>query len=304
MTENREDPGMIDRMLETMAQETPEMPADFHARWTEQIRAEAAEARENTRQESRRQWRYILSAAAVFVFLIGGTLLTRNQKKNEKANYAPTVQDSIMENTAGGSAPDAAQEPEEAAGAETDGGMLMMAFEDTAVPATEGEEMGNGTDSAVLMEESAEMYAAYEEDGEELDGGMYDAEAMEAPDMAVQAPAVNMAAESAKAISVAAGSAMESAEAPEELPAAEPTASPTAAPTALLTEAPAEEKTETQEAEEPAEENGFVSFLKDLGIFTLKTLAVAAAAAALAFLGAVIGRSLKKRKNGKKGAAE
>ena len=296
MTENREDPAMIDRMLETMAQETPEMPADFHARWTEQIRAEAAKAREDTRQESRRQWRYILSAAAVFVFLIGGTLLTRNQKKNEKVNSVPMVQDSIVENAAGGSAPGAAPEPGEAAEGEADGGMPMMAFEDMAVPVTEGEEMGNGTDSAVLMEESETLYAAYEEDGEEPDSAAYDAEAMEAPDLAAEAPAVNMAAESAKAVSFAAGSARESAEAPEELPTSAPTASPTAAATACPTATPAATPAE--------EENGFVSFLKDLGIFTLKTLAVAAAAAALAFLGAVICRGLKKRKNGKKGAAE
>ena len=44
MTENRENTAALDRMLEQMARETPEMPADFHARWTEAIRAEAGEA--------------------------------------------------------------------------------------------------------------------------------------------------------------------------------------------------------------------------------------------------------------------
>ena len=66
-------------------------------------------------------------------------------------------------------------------------------------------------------------------------------------------------------------------------------------------EKPAEtESAEEKPAEEePAEESEFVSFLKDLGIFTLKTLAVAAAAAALAFAAAGIHKIWKKRKNEK-----
>ena len=58
----------LDRMLAEMAQETPEMPADFHARWTEAVRAEAGQAKTEKKQDGHRQWRYILSAAAVFVF--------------------------------------------------------------------------------------------------------------------------------------------------------------------------------------------------------------------------------------------
>ena len=73
----------LDLELERMAQETPEMPDDFHARWTEAVRAEADRSRQKEAGKPR-QWRYILSAAAVFVFLIGGTLLTRSTK-NDKA---------------------------------------------------------------------------------------------------------------------------------------------------------------------------------------------------------------------------
>ena len=51
-----------------------------------------------------------------------------------------------------------------------------------------------------------------------------------------------------------------------------------------------------EETAEPAQESGFVSFLKDLGSFTLKTLAVAVPAAALAFGAAAIHKALKKRK--------
>ena len=49
-------------------------------------------------------------------------------------------------------------------------------------------------------------------------------------------------------------------------------------------------------ADAPAQESEFVSFLKDLGIFTLKTLAVAAAAAVLALAAAWIHKTWKKRK--------
>ena len=42
MKENMENPAMLDQALAQMAQETPEMPADFHDRWTSAIRAEAA----------------------------------------------------------------------------------------------------------------------------------------------------------------------------------------------------------------------------------------------------------------------
>ena len=71
----------LDLELAKMAQETPEMPADFHARWTEAVRAEAAGQQTEKKHETRRQWRYILSAAAVFVFLIGGTLRTTRPRK-------------------------------------------------------------------------------------------------------------------------------------------------------------------------------------------------------------------------------
>ena len=102
MTENRENTAALDRMLEQMARETPEMPADFHARWTEAIRAEAGEApRTETgkHREGRRQLRYILSAAAVFIFLIGGTLLTRSMNQTDLVNKPAAVTAAPAEKT-------------------------------------------------------------------------------------------------------------------------------------------------------------------------------------------------------------
>ena len=49
----------LDRELAQMAQDVPDMPADFHARWTEQIRAEAGQAKTESRKENRKQLRYV-----------------------------------------------------------------------------------------------------------------------------------------------------------------------------------------------------------------------------------------------------
>ena len=92
----------LDEALAQMAEEVPPMPADFLARWMNAVRAEAgstAPAGESVPKQplSIVRWTRILSVAAVFVFLIGGTLLYRNSKKSltssvpvamEKREYA------------------------------------------------------------------------------------------------------------------------------------------------------------------------------------------------------------------------
>lgn len=251
MTENRENTAALDRMLEQMARETPEMPADFHARWTEAIRAEAGEApRTETgkHREGRRQLRYILSAAAVFIFLIGGTLLTRSMNQTDLVNKPAAVTAAPAEKT------------------------------DAAVPA---------------MEEANDKSASNESSVKAGGGAAMNAEA----DMAVGAVMEsNMAATDSREYAEEADMAVEDAEEENALQMAAPTATETAAPTA--TAAPTTEPTLAPTAEPtaaPAAESEFVSFLKDLGSFTLKTLAVAAAAAALAFGAAAIHKALKKR---------
>ena len=92
----------LNAILDQMADEVPPMPADFHARWMNAVRAEAgstAPAGESVPKQplSIVRWTRILSVAVVFVFLIGGTLLYRNSKKSltssvpvamEKREYA------------------------------------------------------------------------------------------------------------------------------------------------------------------------------------------------------------------------
>ena len=270
MSENREDQAMLDRALAQMAQETPEMPADFHNSWTSAVRAEAAKEQEinelpaaagskndfaveitAAQPARRRQWRYILSAAAVFVFLIGGTLLTRSTNKDIRSdNMAGGVPVTVVEQTL---------TPE------------ILAMNSTI---SVQEEAAPEADPEPAAEEKAAKYSM------DMDAGAFMEEA-EVPN---------------EFFEEAAGAALE-----ETADAQAMTAADTAEETAELffdeaVEEPAE-KGQEEAAGEPAQESEFVSFLKDLGIFTLKTLIVAAAAAALAFGAAAVHKAWKRRKS-------
>ena len=279
MTENREDLAALDRMLEQMARETPEMPADFHARWTEAIRAEAGEApRTETgkHREGRKQLRYILSAAAVFIFLIGGTLLTRSMNQtdlvNKPAAVVPAEKTDAAVTAIEKTDETGAVRPEIQTGAavqSNDMDAVQIAEDANAFAAMEAP--AAEADSGALMAASSAKSASNESSVKAGGGAAMNAEA----DMAV---GTAMDTYAARDYAEEADMAMEDAEEEEALPTTEPTLAPTAEPTAA-----------------PAAESEFVSFLKDLGSFTLKTLAVAAAAAALAFGAAAIHKALKKR---------
>ena len=98
----------LDDALAAMAEEVPPMPADFHDRWMSAVRAEAGNtapaAEEGPRKApvSLARWTRILSVAAVFVFLIGGTLVYRNSKKTLSLAPAAEMSHAVM---AGGEAP-------------------------------------------------------------------------------------------------------------------------------------------------------------------------------------------------------
>ena len=279
MTENRENTAALDRMLEQMARETPEMPADFHARWTEAIRAEAGEApRTETgkHREGRRQLRYILSAAAVFIFLIGGTLLTRSMNQtdlvNKPAAVVPAEKTDAAVTAIEKTDETGAVRPEIQTGAavqSNDMDAVQIAEDANAFAAMEAP--AAEADSGALMAASSAKSASNESSVKAGGGAAMNAEA----DMAV---GTAMDTYAARDYAEEADMAMEDAEEEEALPTTEPTLAPMAEPTAA-----------------PAAESEFVSFLKDLGSFTLKTLAVAAAAAALAFGAAAIHKALKKR---------
>ena len=259
MKENREE---LDRLLEEMAEETPEMPADFHARWTKQIQEEQ---KAHKHSERTRQTRYILSAAALFVFLVGGTLITRGWNRRHPAVTASAPQAQVMYNVdaAGSNALKAdalqtAEEREEAA--EADNAAPMG-----AAPA------GNVMESAAESAEEEEI--------------LY--EAAEAPDMMMaEAPAMKEAVKDAAA---------KRAEEPADAAAAAGTAE---------TEAAAVKETgKTEAAAKPAEapkkENEFLSFMRDFARFSLKALGVMAVIAGLA-AAVIAGRRYISKNNSKK----
>lgn len=83
----------LDEELARMAEETPEVPADFHENWTRMIREEAAAGKPETAagkpRKGRGRLRYILSAAAAFVILVGGVVIARNNGLLQGKTSAP-----------------------------------------------------------------------------------------------------------------------------------------------------------------------------------------------------------------------
>ena len=279
-TEERTDADFsaLDQALADMAEETPELPEDFHARWVQAVRREADAGRtpeaagaepkpepgtgprpaagawavpetmlravDRRRTERRRQWRYLAGIAAVFVFLIGGTMLTRAQRTAlrpaagaRRAETAAREETPAMEY--GAPAEEAPAEMEETAvnTADRAAGDAEAALEETA-------------DMAFSAEPA--MYAA----GTLSDGG---------------APVAGTASVAADAEEAAEPDAEAAAEPKTEKAAA--IAEAKAAETGTAGEIP-----ETEEAADIAESP---SFWEDLGRFTLSTLPWMAGVAAL-----------------------
>lgn len=263
-----EEQAALDRELAQMALDAPEMPDDFHARWTEQIRAEAEKNRSGSRRESRRQWRYILSAAAVFVFLIGGTLLTRNSWKDREGVSAagdnrPAAQEKVNMNTL--QAQEEAPAPEKANNAAKDS-VLYMAMEEPMDYA---------------MEEAAEDAAP-----------MVSMEAEEAAPMGSmgESPAVYAGA-AMKDASRAKAAAVPEAEAAAAAAPAE------GAPEKTETGKETGEKEEAAPAAQKKEDSWFVAFLKDLWTFTVRMRWVLLGALAAAVIAAAVLNRRNKKAN-------
>lgn len=275
----------LNNALEQLAEEVPPMPADFHDRWMNAVRAEAKKTAPAAETETREKtatlvrWTRMLSIAAVFVFLIGGTILYRNSRKTLSAPYA------AVENAA---LPEAAEPAEEKAEAKAEPAAEEAA--EAAVPEAAAEEPE--ADMAVY-----EAYEAYE--AEEPDR-MY-AKSASSVNAAANAPVGEAPALTAGKAAEAADEAApvwEDAEAEYEeeaayeeaapVPTEAPTEVPTAVPTAAPTEAPDPEPTAEPSGQE---KTGFLSeagaFFSDMGDFLLAALpyllvlAVPAAAAVI-----------------------
>ena len=108
----------LDAVLEQMSGEVPPMPADFHDKWMNAIRAEAAQnasaPEEKTEKKvvSLTRWTRILSIAAVFIFLIGGTALYRNSR-GSLMPAADKTEAAVMADLASAAREESAEETEE-----------------------------------------------------------------------------------------------------------------------------------------------------------------------------------------------
>ena len=261
----------LDAALAQMAEEVPPMPADFHDRWMNAVRAEAgstAPAEEPAPKHTLSivRWTRILSVAAVFVFLIGGTLLYRNSKKSlsspvsfeaEKQDAVETAVEPATE-LAAGAVMETAEEAEEAAAEEP---LMMESYMQAAavdgaagVPADAEAEDREALKAAGAVQNAftAAPKEAAETDAEEADYAM---EAAYEEESAMEAAAYEAAEEAAM---------LAPTKALTPAPTAAPTASPTVEPTAVPTVEPEPEQT------------GFLpaagAFFTDMGDFLLAAL--------------------------------
>ena len=87
----------LDRLQDTLSaldSGIPPMPEDFHAGWMQKVEEEAMEKKNRTEKPSRKTvMTRVLSAAAALVFVVGGTLLTRD-------TLSPSVQTAIPKEAA------------------------------------------------------------------------------------------------------------------------------------------------------------------------------------------------------------
>ena len=247
----------LDALLDQMAEDVPPMPADFHDNWMSAIRDEAkqnvpvVEEKEEKKPVSLVRWTRILSVAAMFVFLIGGTLLYRNTK----GSMTPVL------------------------GAEKKEAAVMMDMAVTAGEVSETAEEETESEAYDMSQEagdmtlSASLPVAAASDAAAADSKAYEAVANEAPAMAMGAAVEEEAA-------------YEAAEAeaePMPLPAA------TAMPTVQPTEEPADEP-ETTETEQPGLLEQAGEFFTDMGDFLLAALPYLAVLAVPAVTALLLGR--------------
>lgn len=120
---NTRDMDTLDQDLRSLQEDVPPMPEDFHAGWMMKVEEEAMQ-----KQTKRTPWTRILSVAAALVFMVGGTMLTRDDlapstSTREDYSYTSYGATSGYSLRAAGSASNTVYDSE----ASYDGGTVMMA---------------------------------------------------------------------------------------------------------------------------------------------------------------------------------
>ena len=227
---NQKEPS-LDQLLSEMADNVPPMPADFHDHWVNAVRAEAEHAEEPV-HSSVSQWPRILSIAAVFIFLIGGTFIYRSTRNTIMTESRPVNAMPVPEAT-----------------------VTAEAYMEEAMP--EGADMENGTGNMLFEAADSEGGADYSVDA--------------APDSEVSAlKNPDLAAEKVSAAGALMLDAAEEAARYETEAEAPATGMPAPTASISVTEVPAAEipMAGTPEAV-PSERRGVSGFFTDMGDFLL-----------------------------------
>lgn len=273
-----------DRLLAELRAETPEMPAGFHASWKRAVGEEMKRAAEQPPAEQPASrgwgmpWRSLAGVAAMMIFLLGGTLLTRGRWTRKPMQAEPAGVQMNAVNLAG-------KERKAPAAPEAPAAEEAEALMDSAAPeAAAAMEAGGSADrnaSAAMKAAEPMAPAAMEQEM------VMEAEA--AVDWAADAAPIGAAEVLEAAGTMKAAESVEAAEAMEASESVE-----AAEPMEMAESANAVESAETEKpaAEKPAAEPGF---WEDLGQFILHAWPVPAAAVVLA--GAVTWLR-KRKKNG------
>ena len=271
--EKKQDAGReLEALLAEMARETPEMPADFHEAWTAKIREEGAPAHRG----GKKMWIRALSTAAVFVFLIGGTVIYRAVKP--RTQTAGGRIHAVQEERTG----DAEYSVVPAAGMIADSAEMTAGEEDTDMLFT-----GEGADSAGMDTGSAESgfmkYAAK-------------SSAYTAPTAAENAAEAFFDTEEAAEIQ-ADMSVPDEAEAAEEAEITEEAAEAAEQETApgITDEALPEASGVAENTEKPSLGGEVLSFFRDMGSFLLTVLPFLGAAGAALVIAAGIRRKRREK---------
>ena len=279
----------LDAELARMAEETPEVPEDFHDRWTQAVRAVVPEGSveaagsprgdknawavpegmvqataQRRRAAAGRQWRYLAGVAAVFIFLIGGTALTRSQRtlRAPMASTAPAASFSMEADL---------EAPVSGAAQETEAAILYDGAVDGAAP----EGLDNGASMMYAVNAASETADMMEEPEAPMTEEFMAAETEQSVDM--EAAMEQAADTTALAAGAARAAAKESAPASEPENAAKASALAEGTEDAMMDHAPLPEPAEPESEEAPmdsaaAAEPEEPTFWQDLGSFTLSTL--------------------------------
>ena len=85
---------VLRQCMSTLNEEVPDMPENFHAQWTALVKEDAMKQEETRKVAPMRRWTRILSVAAALVFVVGGTLLTKDSLSPARPSAPQSLADS------------------------------------------------------------------------------------------------------------------------------------------------------------------------------------------------------------------